>query len=92
MPRASRSCGYRLVAAGGWMNRAARCDFLKAERLFLCFSRAKGTVEPVGFWIAQQDEVNHRCQQKEEHTLRHEYATRIKDQPDFVKLCHLYSP
>jgi hypothetical protein len=32
--------------------------------------------------------VNHRCKQKQEDTLRHENATWVKDQPDFVKLCH----
>jgi hypothetical protein len=74
-----------LVAVGGSKS-AAHCDFLEAE-LLACFSRERA-VEPVCFFVAKQNEVNHHCQQEEKHTLRYENASWVKNQPDFVKLCH----
>jgi hypothetical protein len=79
---------YGFAVGGRRIARAAHSDFVQLS-LFAGSSATEGAVEPVGLWIAKQDEVNHRCEQKEEHTLRHENAAGIEDQPDFVKLCHV---
>jgi hypothetical protein len=50
---------------------------------------AKGELEPVCAFIAQQDEVNHRCEKEQEYALSHEYAAWVEYQPDLVELCHV---
>ena len=76
----------QLFALAGEINTPAKA-FLNSQLA------AESEAKPVGCIVAQQNEVNHRCEQEKENTLSHEDATRVEYQPDFVKLCHvLYSP
>jgi hypothetical protein len=84
---------FKLTVCLLWAARMSRHPQLLFLAGLLLARSAKRLGEPVCFWIAKQDEVNHHCKQEQENTLCHENATWVEDQPDFVKLCHfLCSP
>ena len=49
-------------------------------------------VEPVVSRAGQQDEMDHRGQQEQEHALCHKDAARIENQPDFVEFDQFFFP
>jgi hypothetical protein len=57
----------------------------KAYSLLICSSCY---FEPVEAIRTEQHQMDHRGQQEQENTLRYKDTTRIKNEPDFVKLSH----